>query len=312
MILSVIIPIFNVELYLDKCLQSFTSQMLNFDEVEIILVNDGSTDDSLQICKQYKENFKNFILIDQVNLGLSAARNNGLAIASGQYAWFVDSDDWVTDESISKIINKLLSSETDVVVVGLGEFKNEKLVKTFITNTKFNGIDVLRDPDFFVGAVVYIMNVDFLKTNDLIFYEGIYHEDEEFTNRMLYLAKGIKFINEIIYCVNLREGSITRSINIKKSFDMLIVISELYMFMKTIEHKDVFYNRIGLLFNNALFNLKYATLSDIRKFDDLYKSNFNYINKCLMKSNRFVYRVEGLLLFILKPSLTYRVLSFFK
>lgn len=111
--ISVIVPVYNVEEYLEQCLDSLCKQIEVFDEV--ILVNDGSTDASQRICKKYCYLNKNFILINQRNQGLSSARNNGLKIAKSNYILFVDSDDYVCLDMAHIIKNKLVTEKLDVL-----------------------------------------------------------------------------------------------------------------------------------------------------------------------------------------------------
>ncbi|MCU7618705.1 glycosyltransferase [Chryseobacterium sp. PBS4-4] len=314
MILSIVVPVYNVCQYIEKCLDSILLQNAEVSKFEIVIVNDGSTDNSLELCKRYERLYTNVFVIDQKNKGLSEARNIGLEASKGQYVWFVDSDDYIAIGSLNLILQSIEKSKKDVIVIGLGEFKEEKLIKSFIPSKIENGIELLKDSNFFVGAVVYIMNIEFLSINHLRFYKGIFHEDEEFVNRMLYLAKNIVSLSELIYCVNFREGSITRSSNPKKSFDMLIVIGELYDFSQSKEDKTIFFNRIGLLFNNALYNLRNSEEIDKKTFNLEYSKRFPFIKKCLLKSDRLVYKVEGLLLYVptLKPTFIYNFLSIFK
>lgn len=315
-LLSIVIPIYNVELYLEKCLQSITSQINSYNEqeIEIILVNDGSLDSSENIAKKYSEEFKYITLVSQENMGLSEARNNGLEVSKGKYVWFLDSDDWIAEQSLNNIIETIKKNEVEIIVIGLGEYKDGQLIKEFIPENNQNGISILRDKNYFVGAVVYIMNISFLKKNNLKFYKGIYHEDEEFINRMLYVAKNIVRVDRLVYCVNVREGSITRSSNPKKSFDLLIVILQLHLFMQSVEEKYIYYNRIGLLFNNALNNLKTATKQDKKSFDVQYKNDFNFIKRYLIKSDKLAYKIEGIFLYFpfMKPTFIYNILSYFK
>jgi glycosyltransferase involved in cell wall biosynthesis len=314
MILSIVVPVYNVYHYIEKCLDSILLQSAEVSKFEIVIVNDGSTDNSLELCKRYGRLYTNVFVIDQKNKGLSEARNIGLEASKGQYIWFVDSDDYIANGSLNLILQSIEKSKKDVIVIGLGEFKEEKLIKSFIPPKIEKGIELLKDSNFFVGAVVYIMNIEFLSINNLRFYRGIFHEDEEFTNRMLYLAKNIVSLKELIYCVNVREGSITRSSNPKKSFDMLIVIGELYGFSQSKEDKTIFFNRIGLLFNNALYNLRNSEEIDKKTFNIEYSKRFPFVKKCLLKSDRLIYKVEGLLLYVpaLKPTFIYKFLSLFK
>jgi len=101
--ISLIIPVFNVDQYLSRCLDSCIHQDLIPDEYEIIAVNDGSTDRSLTILREYEQKYSNIKVIDKPNGGLSSARNTGLSVAIGDYIWFIDSDDWIKENSLCKI-----------------------------------------------------------------------------------------------------------------------------------------------------------------------------------------------------------------
>ena len=103
--LSIIIPIFNVEKYIDKCLDSIFSQCVDNTMYEVILVNDGTQDDTLTVLRPYLEKNENCVLINQENQGVSVARNTGLLKSKGDYVWFIDSDDWLERGSIEYIID---------------------------------------------------------------------------------------------------------------------------------------------------------------------------------------------------------------
>ena len=115
--LSIIVPIYNVDKYLERCIQSILNQ--KYSNFELILINDGSTDNSINIFNKYVANNKNIILIDKLNEGVSIARNVGLEKASGEYVTFVDADDYV-DESIYEIaFNNIEQDNLDIVEFGL-------------------------------------------------------------------------------------------------------------------------------------------------------------------------------------------------
>ena len=105
--LSIIIPVYNVEKYIDKCISSIVNQGDSFNNVELIIVNDGTKDNSIAVIQSYIDTFPNVFLINQENAGLSEARNTGLRHASGEYVWFFDSDDWMPDNCLDKILNVL-------------------------------------------------------------------------------------------------------------------------------------------------------------------------------------------------------------
>ena len=111
--ISVVVAIYNVEKYLEKCIQSIIFQ--TYKNIEIILVNDGSTDNSLNICKKYKSEDSRIIIINQENQGVSVARNNGIDRASGEYILFVDGDDYLRTDIIEKLLNN--ADDNDIIAV---------------------------------------------------------------------------------------------------------------------------------------------------------------------------------------------------
>lgn len=120
--LSIIIPVYNVESYIDECLHSVTSQK-DFKDYEIVIVNDGTLDNSMEIVDCYRRKCNNIKVIHQKNSGLSIARNTGLKHASGEYVWFVDSDDWIVEDAIS-YLHPLLCKGADVLAFPLNLVRN--------------------------------------------------------------------------------------------------------------------------------------------------------------------------------------------
>lgn len=122
--ISVIVPIYNVEKYLKQCLDSIITQ--TYQNLEIILINDGSTDQSLEICRQYAKRDQRIILISQKNSGVSSARNAGLDIATGSFITFIDPDDWLADaNSLTKLYNILVTNKSSVVVGNYNVFDDQ-------------------------------------------------------------------------------------------------------------------------------------------------------------------------------------------
>ena len=109
MLVSIIIPIYNVEKYIEQCFTSIYAQDISEDIFEVIAVNDGTPDNSMSIVKTIASQHKNLVIINQENQGLSVARNTGLDHAKGEYIWFVDSDDWLTKDSLSIVLDTIIS-----------------------------------------------------------------------------------------------------------------------------------------------------------------------------------------------------------
>ena len=113
--LSYIVPVYNVEAYLDKCLRSLYNQSLELADFEVVIINDGSSDSSIEIIEKYRTLYQNITLIEQENQGLSVARNNGINHAKGDYILCVDSDDFLIQDSISNLLQKAIDLNLDVV-----------------------------------------------------------------------------------------------------------------------------------------------------------------------------------------------------
>ena len=114
--LSIIIPVYNVQDYLSHCLDSLYAQV--DDTVEVILVNDGSTDDSLNICRRYADSYSNTVIIDKENGGLSDARNVGTKVATGDYIYYLDGDDWLAPNAIKTLLDYAIENDCEIVQGG--------------------------------------------------------------------------------------------------------------------------------------------------------------------------------------------------
>ena len=232
-ILSIVIPVYNVAAYLEKCVNSCFKQNVDNKLYEIILVNDGSTDDSLELCKKLKSQNPAIKIISQENKGLSGARNTGLDYSKGKYIWFVDSDDWIVTNCLSKIINKL-NTGIDIIWLGHDVWYLGESTKSYIPKKTSNPIS---GEEFFINYLEnqfyiwkFIYKRDFLITNNLTFLEGILYEDLEFTPRALLYAKKCITIPLICYHYLVRKGSIANNIkdkNIDHRFKILNNLADL-------------------------------------------------------------------------------------
>lgn len=297
--LSIIVPIYNVDKYLEKCLNSIYSQV--DDTIEVILVNDGSTDGSARIAESFANIHSNTILISQENQGLSMARNNGFKVATGKYIWFVDSDDWLPIEAI-KIFKDNIREDIDVYPISYSfVFDYKSPVDVLYPKELNSGKDMLVEGIFNIQAQFYIYKKDFLIENKISFFPGIYHEDFEFTPRMLYYAGKTRCINKPMYMFYKRENSISTVIRPKRAFDYLLICKNLYSFANTQisvpKVKEAIGDLIGKGFNNGLKIICQASSSDMEAFIKQAESNV-YLKKCLLKTTKMKYKIEGILLTI--------------
>lgn len=307
--LSIIVPVYKTEQYLRKCLSSILDQEVDKSLYEVIIVNDGSPDNSQMIIDEYCATHDNISCIVQNNHGQSVARNKGIDIAKGEYIWYVDSDDWVDKKSIQIIMSEM-STDPDVIMItrfGCSPYDHKD------TPYSTSGSDILFTKVFEQGPVFYVMRNQFIKNYDLYFVPGIYHEDSEIIPRFLYLAKSVRVIPTPLYYVYENPTSTTRSINPKKSYDLLIVSENLCKFkhdhISDDKTKKVFDHLISVDLNNALNNIIKCDRAEQRRFNlQMYKKR--HLLSVLWNSP-LKYRIEYIL-FRLFPKHTveiYRVMK---
>ena len=240
--LSIIIPVFNTEKYLRKCLDSIINQSLK--DIEIICVDDGSTDNSSLILNEYAQKDKRIILISQLNQGQGIARNNAINIATGQYVGFVDSDDWVNSEMFEKLYNTAVKFEADIVHCDYYKVLGGELCPcTTINYLKKHSIHIApykpynfkdKEKHIFFGIsnlpCMRICKLDMVKQYNIKFAEIKYNEDNPFCLEMLVIAKKIVYINEPLYYYRYLSTSCSRMIDkpLKEMYNTLNEIRKKY------------------------------------------------------------------------------------
>nr|WP_321262371.1 glycosyltransferase [uncultured Sphaerochaeta sp.] len=300
---SIIIPIYNTQEHLEKCIDSCVNQSFNIESYEIILINDGSTDKSQIAIDKYVQEYENIQCIIQENQGLSQTRNNGIEIARGQYIWFVDSDDWVESYSLEKLYKICINNHPDIIAFGAKNFVADMITRerpiTIKGKKMYSGVDLIEMNTFQTCSTFYLYSRDFLKRNDLNFYPDIYHEDAEFIPRALFEAESVYLLDQNLYCVNEREGSITRSYIPKKSEDLLIVADNLieFFYKKNSVTPRLLASmnaRITTALNSSLHNSN-CNVEDLTSIISKISGNKMYIH-CFLGSRSFKHKVEGVLL----------------
>jgi len=267
---SVIVPVYNTEAYLKDCLDSVLNQ--NFNDYEIICVNDGSPDNSFSILNEYKTKYQHISVIEQDNQGLSIARNTGLDYAKGKYIIFLDSDDMLLPDMMQDTYCKAEEMELDVLAFNFTDssqnLSNEKNFSE--ENAHVDGIYYflhyyIENQDFPSSASWgYLYNRSFLDEHKLRFKPGIYHEDEHFFIRMLMHVKKMTLLNRTCYLYrNTRTDSITNAPKLKNSLDITAICRDLFYYLRYFQcHEPLFYRKIFQLYLTSV----------------LYASNGGYIN----------------------------------
>ena len=280
--ISIIVPVYNMEKYLERCLESLIKQDFKENEYEIIIVNDGSIDNSKNIIKGYCENHTNIRLIEQKNAGVSIARNVGLKYAQSEYVWFVDSDDWIAANCLRSLVAVLDENNLDMFCVGPSipykdNFKDDYDKEKSLSKI-FSGRNWLLDGGYPIGIWSYIYKKSFLDEYDLKNKNGVYCQDEEFTPRAIYYATRIMLLNNFsVYSYFIREGSITMSISEKHVFDKLEIAASL----KSFSELQVDISDIGVqnFFLKKSYHLFMSGLNSMLKLVDNHDMYLEYINR---------------------------------
>lgn len=237
---SVIVPVYNVEKYIEECLDSILKQ--DYDNYEILLIDDGSTDNSGNICEIYAAKNEKIKVFHKKNGGLSSARNIGIEKATGDYLVFVDSDDYIAPWSLSEFYKVLKKGKFDVLETRLTEVrgKEKKDLDEHLEAYFLNGFDKKRAIDWIIKkseniwpAPKKIVSLSYIKKNNLKFWEGKLHEDVDWTSRICYTANSYTALIKPWYYYRIqREGSITSSVKLKNVLSILDIAEFHYNYYK--------------------------------------------------------------------------------
>lgn len=224
---SVVIPVYNVEKYLNECVDSMLKQ--TYSSYEIILVDDGSTDSSGSICDEYAAKDNRISVIHKANGGLSSARNAGLEKAKGKYVYFLDSDDYIVEQAIKSLAEKAENDSSDIVFFDAVSFADEednfKVSQNYIRKHSYKtdkGAKVFsemqKNDEFHSAVPLLFIKKDLLVKNHIRFKVGIYYEDMLFTYQVFCCAKVVSQCTNALYCRRYRSDSIMTSNKNTKHF----------------------------------------------------------------------------------------------
>lgn len=280
--ISVIVPVYNVEQYLSECVQSVLRLQSEF---ELILVDDGSTDASGALCDSLAQTDSRIRVIHQKNTGLSGARNTGIRNSRGEYVMFLDSDDFLDPEQTDAMLGKLADTP---LLLGLyrcyytesDRYEPERC-DGFLSHSgklpieQFLPLIQADGRGCYMIACRFVVNREFLLENDLFFLEGIYHEDEEWTQRLLCRADSIIVTHNYFYQYRqAREGAITSSVGQKHITDIFEIIRrgrQLLQTLKPEEARAVYLRSrmAGLYLNNMIYCYAFGKENGIKNMRQL-------------------------------------------
>lgn len=250
MTVSIIIPMYNVDKYIEACLESVLRQ--DFDDYEVILINDGSTDRTGELAQKFANEKSNFHYYEQENGGASVGRNTGLKYASGDYVYFLDSDDVMVEGGLKKIVSKAKENDADVVKFACYTFSDEDTTLRWEDNgyqlkseypllmsgREFLQKSIPSGDAYLVNCGHVLVKRKLIEENSIRFFEGIIHEDVLFHWELMSVAKRVTVFNEPISCRRYRSGSVMENGKWdKRIVAMTRIIDETYEFLK--KHPEI-------------------------------------------------------------------------
>ncbi|CEN83672.1 glycosyltransferase [Paeniclostridium sordellii] len=270
--ISVIVPVYNIEDYIEECIDSVLNQ--SYTKIELVIVDDGSKDKSGKICDFYKEKDNRVKVIHKVNQGLSAARNEGIRHATGDYIMFLDGDDFIAKDCIDEIANLIeTKGEADIITGRLVEYYNESRSETYgfeLDEKSFESKSgayvfnyLLKNSPYSPWhSCVTIYNKNYFVNNKFYFTEGITSEDLDLLPRIYMKAsKVIPYNRAFYYYRQLRPNSIINTVNSKRFYDIVNILKRYISLFEKIDYnkefKEVFLSQLANVYASYVAILGY-------------------------------------------------------
>lgn len=300
---SIIVPVYKVEAYLDKCVRSLTEQ--TYRDIEIILVDDGSPDRCPQMCDTYAERDERITVIHQKNGGLSAARNRGILAARGEYILFLDSDDYITLDACERLVPFVEKNYHIVIGDGIPTGGAKRLAHGSlpigqVTTGKDYLKKAMQQDKMPMPVWLCVYQRAYLLENNLLFKEGILHEDEQFTPRVFLAAQRVAESGVCFYHYVIRDDSITTKRNLRKNaedfYATCLELGAVYENLEDPELKRVMHDSLSV---------KYLSLFQQGK---LYQYGKDYVHKGFVWKNAYRMKTKSkAMLFCIAPKLYWHI-----
>lgn len=282
---SIIVPVYNVEKYIEKCLNSLVNQTLK--DIEIIIINDGSSDSSQKIIDEYSKKYNNIKVFIQENKGQAAARNFGLEKANGKYITYVDSDDFIELNMIERLYNVIEKNNYDIVISDIikEENQNKFIFKNYWNIKKETNKNFMTSH---LGPVARLYKRQFLIDNNFKFLEGVIYEDLGSLPILAMNTNKIGYISEAFYHYIIRKGSVTNQIKYNKKLEDIFKVMEHLSKNITKDYQDELeYLYIEhLLYATTLRLLEFDKYDLLKKVKKIMHDNYPNYNKNIYYRNK--------------------------
>ena len=286
-LVSVIIPVYNVEQYLCKCLDSVLAQ--TYRSFEVIMVDDGSTDSSYDICLEYSKNDSRFRAFHKDNGGASSARNLALSHAYGEYLCFLDSDDWIEKNAIEKLVDVGKKSDADFVVfeadvvdeTGAGRWRGYSYHKEYGLDAPYRMMrEMVYHKEFYVSIPLLFIKRDFFIKNDIHFYEGVMYEDMLLAYQIYSLADKAVHFHEALYHRRYRDNSVvTTKKSLRNFISSMTIYRQVVSFTNSLPDEKKNYEHV--------VRCTYIVLNDFRALNPEDKKKLKKEYRKLIRDIRF-------------------------
>lgn len=283
--LSIIVPVYNTGKYLKKCLNSLINQTL--DDFEIIIVNDGSTDDSEKIIREYEKKYSDkIVFMNKKNGGQGSARNVGIKKASGEYIGFVDSDDFIDKNMYKDMYETAKKNDSDIVICSISDYYERERKSS---GTHLGLRENVQIKDAMIKSVPSVVNKIYKRNliidNDLLFDENIWYEDFPYSMQLIVNAKKINYIDKCYYYYFHRYYSTMSNENILKNLDILKAFDILLSYLKENDIYEEYKEEAEFLLLREVY---IATINRIIMTNNKYKDKKNVINKIKKYTSNFL------------------------
>ena len=318
--ISIIIPCYNVEQYIAECLASVFEQNMLEQDFEVLIINDGSTDQSQKVAEELSKNKSNVKIISQQNKGLGGARNTGIKNATGDYLLFLDADDRLFPMVVEDLLNIAQHENLDILEFSAQGINEKGQILYRVSNIRpvfFSGFDYYNSIRYMNSACNKLYKRNFLMENDLLFLEKIYIEDFEFNTRCFAKVQRIQATDLLVAHFLQSQNSITRNTDEGKKkkmvSDIILVLEKtktLYQSQTRTEQSEFFYlERLNFLVATLFYQLiknkaNYKELKSLK--EELQKKEIFFIHNKIFDFGKNVLRIV-----LLKNLWTYPLIKLF-
>lgn len=313
-LVSIVVPIYNVEKYLERCLNSLINQ--TYKNIEILLINDGSTDESEIICLKYIKKDSRIKYYKKENGGLSSARNKGIAVSMGKYISFIDSDDYVRNDMIETLLYYIVKNDADIVECNYYEVRTNGKITEKKKNYRiksYNSSEAIKSliDNESITPTAWNKLYNRQLFNNIKYTENIFHEDEDIIIKLLIKSKKIVSIPDCLYFYITRNGSIINSPLKLNHFDIIKIMQDRIQLLKMEGAANELIDKSNARLSN-IYNELYARI--LLSIDDKFDKELEYIKnkrykqiKMVLLSSIKLNRKIRCLIFYLMPKISYKL-----